>query len=313
MIALYWVWRLGMFLTGVAPRRLSFAIAGFLGSAGFYLMPLRRHIAQENFAHVLGKPPNDPEVHRVARQSFQNFARHLRDVMLYPSTSLEELGNRITIHNGDHFEDALAMGKGAIVVSAHFGNMDMSSAVLAKRYTSFTLVSETLRPQQLMDFLTHVRGERNIHLFPYESAPRKIIEALKRNEMTAFLLDFGVTHHFDLTTVPVVFFGTETKFPAGPAQLALLTGSPIIVGHAHVASDGHIDVYTNPPLIVQRTGDRHRDMQAAMQQIARLMEKFIRLYPEQWYIFRPMWHDAQNSNRKIPSLSKPGSSRDTAN
>ncbi len=298
MIALYWAWRLGMFLTGVAPRRLSFAAARTLGNISYYVMPLRRRIANENFAHVLGKPSDDPEVRRVARLSFQNFACHLRDVMLYPSTSMAELESRITIHHGEYFQDALALGKGAIVVSAHFGNMDMPSAVLARRYTPFTLVSETLRPQQLMDFLTRIRGAHNIHLFPYDRAPRKIIEALKRNEMTAFLLDFGVTHHFDIATVPVIFFGAETNFPAGPAQLALLTGAPIIVGHAHVASDGHIDARVTPPIVIQRSHDRRRDMQMTMQEIARRMESFIRLYPEQWYIFRPMWKDG-NSKLKV--------------
>ena len=304
MIALYWVWRIGMFLVGLAPRRLSLATAGFMGTSAYYLMPLRRRVARENFAHVLGKPPNDPVVSRVTHRAFRNFALLLRDVMLYPSMSIRDLETRITIYHGEYFEQALARGKGVIVVSAHFGNMDLPSALLAHRYAPFTLVGETLRPQQLMDLLTRIRKDKKVFLYPYESAPRKIIEALKRNEMTTFLLDFGVTHHFDITTVPVHFFNTETDFPAGPAQLALLTGAPIIVGHARVLSDGHIEVDVSPPIIMQRTGNRHHDIQTMMQEIARRMEEFIRAHPEQWYIFRPMWKDSATAQRKIPSLSK---------
>lgn len=308
MIALYWAWRLGMWVTAAAPRRLSLAIAGWIGMLGYYGMPLRRQVAKENFAHVIRKDPDDPAVRRIAREAFLNFTRHMRDVMLYPSTSIQELEQRITIHHPEHFEQALAMGQGTIIVSAHFGNMDMPAAVLANRFKPITLVSETLRPQQLMDLLTRARAEKKVLLFPYDSAPRRIIEALKRNEITAFLLDFGVTHHFDLTTVPVVFFGTETNFPTGPAQIALMTGAAIVVGHAHVAPDGHIDVHTDPPIFVQRSGDRRRDIQTTMQTIAQRMEAFIRLYPEQWYIFRPMWNGA-SSKRKIPSLSKPSPPR----
>lgn len=304
MIWLYWAWRLGTMLVSWIPRRLSYAIAGWIGWIGYYLMPLRRQIARENFSHVLGKPANDPAVARVAHASFQNYTRLLRDTMLYALLSYPEIEARVTIHNAKHLEDALARGKGVILVSAHFGNMDLAGAVLGTRYAPVTLVSESLRPPQLMEWLVRARAKHNVILYPYDRAPRKMVEAIKRNEMTALLLDFGVTHHFDLTTVPVKFFGTETDFPAGPAQLALLTDAAIIVGYTRLGNDGQIDVYTNPPIIVERTGNRHRDMQATMQKIAELMEDFIRRYPEQWYIFRPMWNDASMARRKIPSLSQ---------
>lgn len=270
----------------------------------YYLMPLRRHVARENFAHVLCKPPHHPEVGRVTRRAFQNFARLLCEVMIYPSLSIQEIEQRITIHHDEYIEQALSYGKGVIFVSAHFGNMDLPSAFLAHRYAPLTLVAETLRPKQLMDLLTRIRRAHSVFLYPYESAPRKIIQALKRNEMTAFLLDFGVTHHFDITTVPVRFFGTETDFPAGPAQLALLTGAPILVGYARMLSNGCIEAEVTPPILVPRSSNRHEVIQRTMQEIAQRMEQFIRAYPEQWYIFRPMWKSNTSARRKIPSLSQ---------
>jgi lauroyl/myristoyl acyltransferase len=219
--------------------------------------------------------------------------------------TMEELEKRVTIHVDEVLGQALAMGKGAIIVSAHFGNMDLPSAVLAKKYARISGVAETLRPQQLNDFLTRARNANNIYLFPYDIAPRKIIEALKRNEIIGFMLDFGVTHHFDITTVPVTFFGTPTNFPAGPAQLAYLTGAPIIVGHTHVAPDGHIDAYGTPPIIVKRDGNRQQVFQTTMQKIAHRMEEFIRNDPGQWYIYRPMWRKEEISKFEIQN-SKPG-------
>ena len=299
MIVVYWVWRFGMLLTSLVPRRWSFAAAGAMGSGAYYIMGLRRRVAKENFSQVLGKSPDDPEVRRVARQSFQNYARYLRDVMLYPHISTSELEKRVVVHSKEYFDQALALNKGAIIVSAHLGNMDMSSAVLAKQIKPITLVGESLRPKQLMDYLTEMREVRGVHLFPYDRAPRKILQALRRNEMTGFLLDFGVTHHLDITTVNIQFFGTMTAFPAGPAQLSLLTGAPILVGHTHVAPDGAIHVHITEPIIVKRTGNRHQDLQTTMQEIACRFEEFIRLHPEQWYMFRPMWRKEMSRKFKI--------------
>jgi lauroyl/myristoyl acyltransferase len=299
MIAVYWLWRLGMFIASLVPPRWSFAAAGAVGNSAYYLFPLRRKVACENFSHVLGRPPEDPEVGRVAKQSFQNYARYLRDVMLYPRISMSELESRVIFHAKENVDAALAHGKGAILVSAHFGNMDVPSAVIAKHYRPITLVGETLRPPQLMNLLTRMREARNVHLFPYDRAPRKILEALKRNEMTGFLLDFGITHHLDIATVDVCFFDTITPFPAGPAQLALLTGAPILVGHARVMADGTIHVYATPPIVAHKTGNRQEDTRVVMQEIADRFESFIRQYPEQWYMFRPMWEGKLNSRFKV--------------
>lgn len=304
MIVLYWLWRLGGFFVKRLPRCLSMQAAGWLGVVTYYLMPLRRHVARENFARVLCKTPNDPEVGRITRCAFKNFARLLCDVMVYPSMSIQEIERRVTIHHSEYVQQALSYGKGAIFVSAHFGNMDLPSAFLAHRYAPITLVGETLRPPQLMDWFTRIRHARRVYLYPYESAPRKIIQALKRNEMTAFLLDFGVTHHFDITTVPVHFFNTETAFPAGPAQLALLTGAPILVGYARMLPDGRIEGEITPPILVQCSHNRRAVIQSTMQEIACRMEQFIRAHPEQWYIFRPMWKSNASARRKIPSLSR---------
>jgi lauroyl/myristoyl acyltransferase len=299
MILVYWVWRLGIWLTTLAPRRWSYAAAGLMGNGAYYLMSLRRSVAKENFSQVLGKSPNDPEVRRVARQSFRNYARYLRDVMIYSGTSTAEFEKRVVIHSREQLDRALALDKGAIIVSAHFGNMDMPSAVLASQFRPISLVGESLRPKQLMDFLTKMREDHNVHLYPYDRAPRKILEALKRHEMAAFLLDFGVTHYFDLATVNVRFFGTTTAFPAGPAKIALLTGAPIIVGFAHVDADGTIHVNVNEPIIARNTGNRHQDLTATMQEIASRFEEFIRQRPEQWYMFRPMWMRKTSARFKV--------------
>ncbi len=310
MIALYWLWRFGMFLTSRVPPRWSLRAAYAMGSGAYYTMPLRRRIARENFARVLGKPPNAPEVGRVARRAFQNYVRYLRDVMLYPRIPTSELERRVVFHNMERLSEALALNKGAIIVSAHFGNMDMPSAVIAKRWKPLTLVAESVRPPQLMDYLTRMREARHVHLYPYDLAPRKILQALKRGEMTGFLLDFGVTHHLDITTVLVDFFGTPTPFPAGPAQVALITGSPIVVGFTYVQADGIIHAHATPPIRAVRTGNRRRDMQVIMQEIAARFEGFIRQHPDQWYIFRPMWRKETDDGLQMTSASLPDQQTD---
>ncbi len=296
MIAIYWLYRLSAWLTNLAPRRMSFAFASTVGTTAYYIMRARRRVARENFSHVLGKPANDPKVGLVARHAFRNYVRYIRDVMIYPTLGVAELEGRVRIHGQEQLERTLTVGKGAILVSAHFGNMDLPSAVAARQYKPMTLVAETLRPQKMMDFMTTMRSRRNVFLYPYDKAPRKMLEAIRRNEIIGMLLDFGVTHHLDIDTVPVQFFGTETKFPSGPAQLSRLTGAPIIVCHTRVMDNEKIDASLTEPIFVHRTRNRQCDLQKAMEEIAGRFEQFISQSPEQWYIFRPMWGRNGNAN-----------------
>ena len=303
MITLYWLWRLGNWLVASIPRQLSWQIAGWLGNSAYYLMPLRRRVAEENLAHVLGASPNDAHVRRAVRLSFQNYSRLLRDVMLYPHITDDEIRRRVSIINPEHLANALAAGKGVILVTAHFGNMDLGGARIAQEFGSVTIASETLRPQQLMDWVVNIRGKHGIHMAPYEHAPRRIIEALKRNEIATVLVDIGVTHLLNMVTVPVDFFGAKTQFLAGPAQIGLLTGAPIVLGFTRIIDNEHIQVTLTPPLIVQRSSDKHTTFQVTMQEIAHRMEEAIRLTPEQWYVFRPMWHLSPDKERQIRNAS----------
>jgi len=297
VILLYWLWRLGIFLTRVLPRGWSLAAAGWLGAAAYARMSERRRTAQNNFSHVLQQPAHAADVDRVARESFRNYARLLREVMLYSRLTHAGIGARVTVTHPEHFEAAFARGKGIILVSAHYGNMDLAAAVLATRYTPITLVSETLQPRALFDYIVKMRARNHIKMYEYAYAPRKMLDALRHNEMIGLLLDIGTTHHFDMTTTDIEFFGARTRLTTGPAQIAYLTGAPIIVGAGFVESDTRVRLETFAPIFAEPTGNRQHDIKVLLQEIGTRLEQFIHAQPEQWYIFRPMWQTGYNADR----------------
>ena len=291
MIVLYWVWRAFERLIQHTPQRFSMGIMESMGEWIYRISPQRQRIARENFSHVLNKPANDPSVHRVAAQAFRIFARELWCLMATADWSMRQVERQITLHGEENLTNALALGKGLIVTMAHFGNFDLPTAVVATRFKPVTSIGEDVRPPALMNYLKQMRAARNVFLYSYEQAPRKMLEALKRNEIVGLMLDFGVTHQFDMPTVEVGFFGAPTKFSVGPAQLALLTGAPIIVAYTYLYPNGTIDGYIGEALAVQRSGNRQQDFQTIMQELAHRFEDFIRLHPVQWHMFRPMWSD----------------------
>jgi KDO2-lipid IV(A) lauroyltransferase len=55
--------------------------------------------------------------------------------------------------------------------------------------------------------------------------------------------------------------------------------------------DNRSVVYVEPALVFEKTGDMARDIQAGVQQIANVLEKYIRQYPDQWLMFQKIWEE----------------------
>src|SRR5919202_944789 len=240
MILAYYLWRVASWLVAIIPPPISDLIARAGGASGYYIWTSRRRVGRENFARVLGKHPNHPDVGRVARSSFANFCRYVVEVMRFPRVSMDQIESRVVIHETEEFKRAMASGTPVIMISAHFGNIDYASAVGTKRYGRFTMAAETIHPVQLFQYLARVRAERGVDLIPYDQAPRKILEALRRKEWIGFLIDFGVNNQKDIATTEVMFFGAPTRFPASPAVLAQRSGAPLVIVHTHLDRDRRI-------------------------------------------------------------------------
>lgn len=274
---------------GALPPSLAEKIARGLGAGTYYVWRDKRRVARENFARVLNKPVNHPQVGRVARTSFSNYTVYILNMLRYDRVSVEELRRRVRFHVSPETEAVMRQDRPLIVVSAHFGNMDYAGPPTVERYRPVTVAAETIKPIELFEYLTQLRSQHGLHLIPYDRAPRKIIEALKRKEMVGFMLDFGINSHKDINTTPVTFFGDSTVFPSSAAVLAQRYKAPIVAIFAQIGEGEDIHVHISTPIFVPSDLPREQAEHDTMQRIAEHFERIIRAYPDQWYIFRPIW------------------------
>ena len=66
------------------PARLTYAGAVLLGEITYLAWASRRRVTKANFAVVLGKPSDHPDVAHVARRTFRNFAKYITEIMRFP-------------------------------------------------------------------------------------------------------------------------------------------------------------------------------------------------------------------------------------
>ncbi len=294
---LYWAVR----LAGLArwlPLRLAYFLGDVIATLAWWCWRGPRAAAIENMTRVLG---DGMAARRAARYSFLNYARYVVDFLRAPKLKPEEVITKVHFDRWEAIDAAFAEGKGVIFILMHFGNWDMGGAVLAARGYPLNVIADMFGNDRANEIVVRSRQVRGMKVIPSDRAAAGIVRAMRRNEALAILIDTPV----GTGGVEVNFFGERTMVPAGPARIALRTGArviPVALPRASGTSDQLIAM-ADFDVRVTRTGDDERDVQALTQRIFTAHERFIRAYPDQWYIFRRMWPARSPATTREPALA----------
>jgi KDO2-lipid IV(A) lauroyltransferase len=280
------LWRAATTLFGALPLRCGYAVADVAGLATFWAWPRGRRNTLRNFRRVLpDASPSDRR--RIARRSFQNYCRYLVDFLRLPQATPEEARR---IGSGDaayrNLDRALACGRGVIVVCMHFGNWDAGAAATAARGYAGAAVGDRFGDRRLDALVFGARERLGVKVFPIDGALMGLVRHLRRNGVLALLIDQPDAS----AGVEVDFFGAPTRIPAGPARLALTTGAALgVAAFPRISRD-------RPAIAVlaEFRGDGcpgEEPVQELTQWFMSAHERFIRRFPDQWYMFRDMWPD----------------------
>lgn len=283
----YWEYRsaerLAMSLPESVGRRL-FAVAGALA---FRIAPGARATVKSNLARVLDRSSDSPLVEAAAREAFGSYAMYWYDTFRMRVIPPEEFLKRHGSIGLEHIERALEGGRGAVLALPHLGNWDAAGHWLHLLGHSMTAVAEELRPQRVHDlFLEHRRalGMGIVPLADTRKVGQDLVRLLSKNELIALVCDRDLKNR----GVEVTMFGERRRMPAGPALLTLATGSPLLPSATYDTEDGWA-VVIGPPLEIERTGDRRKDVSALTQALAQEFERAISAAPTQWHLFQPAW------------------------
>src|SRR4029079_453760 len=165
----------------------------------------------------------------------------------------------------EHCVNSSWAGKGAIILTAHYGIYELGSIVLGRGMP----LSVVFVPDKFGDverfraiFRNLADGEA-IAIAPegsWSSLP--VLRALRAGRLVAMQGD----RDFGGPGIPATFFGERVRFPRGPFLVAMLTGAPIVPTFIRYTEDYAFESSIHPPIEVPSTGDRERNLAGAVQQ-----------------------------------------------
>lgn len=270
-----------MFLLPAIPRRLLWLVTGAGARLSFMLLRKYRTRMEENLARVMGPETLAPEERtKIVRRTWRNFARAFYETTAALASSAREIEAASPIRGEEHLKRALEKKKGVIGVSAHLGNFALIGARLAAAGYPFNVVVKQPRDLRLARLIDDYRariGIRTISARPRRETARKILKALRKNEVVLLIAD-----EFKSGGVEVKFLGLTAQAPRGPATLALRTGAAVLPMFMVRDSEDRLTLHVQPELELPATGDLERDVAVSVGRISSSLEEAILKYPDQW-------------------------------
>jgi lauroyl/myristoyl acyltransferase len=269
------------------PAWLTYRV-GHVGTwLAFYLMPQATRGLIQNLSVIF--PDRSPkDIRRLALLTYRSYARDVIDFMRSLRLGADAARRLIGRFDTSALEQAMAEGRGAIVLSGHFGNWELGG-VLLRRLTPYAL-SVVARAEtdpavgRIRQDIRSALGVDTIEVRQQMETAMQIRARLQKNEVVAMLLD----RHFGKDNVEVSFFGRPTMFLRTPALMAALAGAPIVPCFVYRDSTGW-SVECGPLIRIPSTGDLDANVRQAIQTVATLLEGHVRRHPEYWYQFYAFW------------------------
>lgn len=281
----YWGYRLLGGLMGSLPPALGYRIAGWAGGLLYTLSPRLRLILADNIRHVLGPDADPSHIEALVRQACLYNVKGHYDLFRVERLRSDEIEEMVQVKGWELLEEALAQGKGAIVLSAHMGNVDLVIQLTVTRGIPTIAPVQRIQPERLFQYTLRLRTSHGLKLIPSDQPMMGLLRTLKQDGIVGLAGDRDATN----SGRAMDFFGSPARLPDGAVRLALRTGAPLIPAFALRLADNSCLVQIEPPLELPRTGDEDADLRAGMELAIAVMERYISQHPEQWLLAQPVW------------------------
>jgi KDO2-lipid IV(A) lauroyltransferase len=256
-----------------------------LGLFCYVSMPRYRRVARANLRRAYGDRWSERQISDTARRSFCELGTTVIEALWMPRLDRDELHRLVCLEGREHLDGALERGRGAILVSAHYGNWEiMAPRLVDAGYRISTIVRDADDPG-INRVLNEIRVGAGQRILPRSGATRPALACLRRNEVLALLLDQNTLKG----GVFVDFFGVPAATAAGPATLAVRTGAPLVPLFCIREPDRTHRIRVLPPLYPAKGEDTGAEIVRLTASVTQAIEEQVRARPEQWTWLHNRW------------------------
>jgi len=285
MLAMAW-------LVDHVPFPVMQAIAQVALYLAFLLTFRLRQIARDSLKIAFGNEKSNAEISRIIDGCFASIRKDAIELMYY-SRFPERVTEKFRVEGRENLDEVLKKGRGAMIVTAHFGNFPVMMLELSQLGYKINVIMRRARDGKIADYILKIMnrvGVHTIYTHPRRECVQEAVRVMRNNEILFVLLDqhFGSEGH-----IMVDFFGQKAATATGPIILAQRTGSPVLMAFAIREKNGYHRVVIEPEFQVQQARNDEEALQHNVERITQTIERYVRAYPQEWGWMHRRWKGQQ--------------------
>jgi len=238
---------------------------------------------------------SEAEARKLVKESFVNIGKNFLEIMYMPCLHKENFKEYMEIDHIERMHEALAEGRGVVILTAHVGNWEWLSAALTFSGLPVTAIIKPQPNAQHTRILNEYREMVGVEIFSRGTSELiGATRALKKGKCLGFLVDQdgGPGGLF------IDFLGRMASTPMGAAVFSKKFLAPVVPAFILRQPDGKHRVVIGEILHFEDHGDTDKDLADFTTKMTRIVEKIIQDNPTQWIWFQKRWNTPPEEQKK---------------
>jgi phosphatidylinositol dimannoside acyltransferase len=182
---------------------------------------------ESNLAKVTGLDAGSRSLRALSHQGMRNYMRYFAETLTLAGLTHEQIDARVRPVHMEDVEPHVADGGAAVLALGHQGNWDLAGAWATRNIAHVTTIAERLEPPEVFEAFLSLREEGGLSILPLDSGSTAFAGMVKAARQGPALLPLLADRDLTSHGIEVTLCGHRARVAAGPAALAVATGSPL--------------------------------------------------------------------------------------
>src|SRR5580704_3358774 len=273
-------------LLSLPPRRVARGIGALIGRIALLLTPRLTRVGDLNLR--LAFPQKSPaERRQILRKLYRNLGWLLAEFCQMPGYTVQQTESFICYDGLEHYLAARDQGKGVLILTGHLGAWELSSFYHSLMGYPMSIVIRRLDNPLVDNLVNRIRCLHGNQVLHKDDFARGLLASMRRGETVGILMDTNMTPPQGAF---VEFFGQSACTGTGMARIVMKTGARVLPGFLlwEEATQQYV-LRFGDPLRLAASGDVEADAVANTASFTKVIEDYIRQYPDQWLWVHRRW------------------------
>ena len=246
-------------------------------------VPIRREVALTNLRDSFPEK-SDAECRAIYRRMCGMLGMTLAEFARFSNEEPQALAAGIQVQNIEAVDRALSGGRGALLVTAHFGNWEVLGGALAVRGYPMTAVAARQRNPLVEDLFNRYRQNVGLVSINVDKNLKPLLHALRDGACVATLADQdGGPQGFFLP-----FLGRVASVQGGLFRLLARKGIPMVTGFS-IREENKWRGELQEPEFPHPSEDPEAEARRLAAVYTGRVESYVRRYPDHWFWLHRRW------------------------